>query len=85
MKSALMVWGGWDGHEPVQVSQRFARLLREKGFDVEVSDTLDAFLDVEKLKGLHLIVSAWTMGSIKREQLSPVLEAVELIGEPVKR
>ena len=76
MKKALIVQGGWDGHEPVQVSQRFARLLREKGFEVEVSDTLDAFLDVEKLKALHLIVSCWTMGSITREQLSPVLEAV---------
>jgi uncharacterized protein len=76
MKRAIIVQGGWDGHEPVLVSQRLARLLRDKGFDVEVSDTLDAFLDVEKLKALHLIVPAWTMGTIKREQLAPVIEAV---------
>ncbi len=76
MKKALIVQGGWDGHEPVQVSQRFARLLRENGFEVEVSDTLDAYLDVEKLKALDLIVSCWTMGTIKREQMLPVIEAV---------
>ena len=41
MKSALMVWGGWDGHEPKQCVDIFAPLLDEQGFRVEVSDTLD--------------------------------------------
>ncbi len=75
-KKALVVQGGWDGHEPVKVSERFAAVLRAEGFEVEVSDTLDAFLDVEKLKKLHLIVSCWTMGKITGEQRSAVCEAV---------
>lgn len=75
-KKALIVQGGWDGHEPVLVSKRFAEVLRREGFEVELSDTLDAFLDVEKLKGLHLIVSCWTMGKITNEQRSAVSEAV---------
>ncbi len=76
MKKALVVQGGWDGHEPVQVSDRFVHLLKQEGFSVELSDTLDAFLDVEKLKQLHLIVPVWTMGKITNEQLAPVIEAV---------
>jgi len=76
LKKALIVQGGWDGHEPVQVSQIFANILKSEGFDVEVSDTLDSFLDAEKLKSLHIIVPAWTMGKITREQVRPVLEAV---------
>ena len=76
MKKALIVQGGWDGHEPVQVSQRFKKLLEQEGFEVELSDTLDAFLDVEKLKALDLIVPLWTMGRIEENQLYPVLEAV---------
>ncbi len=76
MKKALIVQGGWDGHEPVQVSEIFARVLKEEGFDVTVSDTLDAFLDAEKLKSLNLIVPVWTMGKITGEQCTPVLEAV---------
>jgi len=76
-KKALIVWGGWDGHEPEQVAGIFAAQLRDSGFDVEVSDTLDAFLDADKLKGLDLIVPEWTMGQITREQLKGVLEAVE--------
>jgi uncharacterized protein len=75
-RKALIVQGGWDGHEPVQVTEVFRKTLVDCGFDVEVSDTLDAFLDVEKLKSLHLIIPVWTMGQIKNEQCQPVLEAV---------
>jgi uncharacterized protein len=75
-RKALIVQGGWDGHEPVQVTEVFRKTLVDCGFDVEVSDTLDAFLDVEELKSLHLIIPVWTMGQIKNEQCQPVLEAV---------
>ncbi len=76
-KSALIVWGGWDGHEPQQVAGLFEEALTKHGFQVEVADTLDAFLDEEKLKSLSLIVPVWTMGKITNEQLKPVLNAVE--------
>lgn len=77
MKKALIVWGGWDGHEPEQVAGIFAESLRGKGFEVEVSSTLDSFRDEEKLKALDLIVPEWTMGTIKKEQLNLLLEAVK--------
>jgi len=73
---ALIVQGGWDGHQPKEVAELFEKALIEDGFEVEVSDTLDAFLDVEKLKGLDLIVPIWTMGSITGDQLSGVVQAV---------
>ena len=76
-RKALIVWGGWDGHEPQQVAEIFERELTSKGFDVEVSDTLDAFKDGEKLKQLSLIVPIYTMSQITGEQLNPVLQAVE--------
>jgi len=77
MKKALIVQGGWQGHEPKQVSELFASALRGQGFQVEVSDTLDAFLDVNALKSLDLIIPEWTMGTIRPEQLNPLLEAVQ--------
>ena len=76
MKKALIVWGGWDGHEPEQVAKVFERVLKLDGFEVEVSPTLDAFKDEEKLMGLNLIVPCWTMGSITDEQAKPVINAV---------
>ncbi len=75
-KKALIVRGGWDGHEPVQVSEIFGGLLEAEGFEVEISDTLNSFKDEEKLLGLSLIVPIWTMGEISNEQLQPVLKAV---------
>lgn len=76
MKSALIVYGGWDGHEPKQVSEIFARILKEEGFLVEVSDTLDSFNDAEKVNALDLIIPIWTMGKISWEQQQNVVEAV---------
>jgi len=68
MRQALIVQGGWDGHEPVQVADIFARVLREEGFEVRISDTLDSLLDKEYLLSLHLLVPEWTMGKITPEQ-----------------
>lgn len=76
MKQALIVQGGWQGHEPKQVADILADSLRGRGFEVEISDTLDSLKDVEKLKALDLIVPEWTMGTIEKEQLQPLLEAV---------
>ncbi len=77
MKSALVVWGGWDGHEPKQCADIFAQWLKEQGFEVRVSDTLDSYLDTDKLKKLSLIVPIWTMGAITGGQEKSLLEAVK--------
>ncbi len=77
MKKALIVWGGWDGHEPRQVAGIFREMLEREGFDVEVSDTLEAFSDAEKLKALDLIVPVWTMGKIDKQLASNVSAAVQ--------
>lgn len=72
----LIVWGGWDGHEPEPVANLFAELLRGEGFAVEMSNTLDSFLDTERLKQLALIVPVWTMGQLTGDQQNSVCEAV---------
>jgi type 1 glutamine amidotransferase len=74
---ALIVWGGWKGHEPEQVADVLAAALRSRDFYVEVSDTLDAFLDRERLARLDLIVPIWSIGTIGDEQLAGLLAAVE--------
>ncbi len=75
-KKALIVWGGWDGHEPEKVAAIFKNVLSEKKFEVEVSNTLDSFNDKAKLAALDLIVPVWTMGKISGEQCGNVCEAV---------
>ena len=76
MRKALIVQGGWQGHEPEAVAEIFARVLRDRDFRVEVADDLDAFRDVKKLSKLDLIVPHWTMGEIGKEQLTPLLQAI---------
>ena len=49
-QKALIFYGGWDGHQPELVSQRFKRMLEKEGFEVTLSDTLECLADKEALK-----------------------------------
>jgi type 1 glutamine amidotransferase len=75
-KKALIVWGGWLGHEPEQVANLFGGVLEKEGFSVEIYDTLDVCLDTEIMQSLHLFIPVWTMGKITTEQCNGVSEAV---------
>ena len=75
MKKALIVWGGWDGHEPKQCADIAADILRKENFDVTVSATLDSFTDEALMKSLDLIVPVWTMGAIAGPQEAGLLNA----------
>jgi type 1 glutamine amidotransferase len=77
VKSVLFVCGGWEGHEPEKCAYVFAPFLREKGYEVEVSGTLDSYLDEEKMRSLDLVVQIWSMGEISDEQEKGLLEAVK--------
>lgn len=77
MKKALIVWGGWLGHQPEEVAAIFEEQLKQEGFEVEVSNTLEAFADVEKLKSLDLIIPVWTMGEIESQLVKNVSAAVQ--------
>jgi type 1 glutamine amidotransferase len=76
MKSALFVWGGWEGHEPKQCVDIFAPLLRAEGYEVTISDTLDSYLDRERMHSYSLIVQVYTMATITREQEKGLLDAI---------
>ena len=77
MKSALFVVGGWDGHEPKLSAGIFTGCLQKEGYHTEVAETLDVFLDAEKLGRFDLIVPVWTMGTITNDQEKGLLDAIE--------
>lgn len=72
MSDALIVWGGWDGHQPEAFAELCAAMLRDEGLEVEVSPTLDALAGA---RGLRLVVPIWTMGEIAPEPLAALLDA----------
>ena len=76
-KKAIMVWGGWEGHEPKQCADIFAPILEAEGFAVTISDTLDTYKDRDLMAEQDLVVPTWTMGQIEREQEQGLLAAVD--------
>ena len=76
-KTALINWGGWDGHEPEACANLFADLLREKDFEVKVVSDLDIYTDEAYMQSLNLIVPAWTMSDISDEQEAGLLKTVK--------
>ena len=76
-KKAIMVWGGWEGHEPKQCVDIFAPILEEDGFAVTISNTLDTYKDRDLMAEQDLVVPAWTMGQIEGEQEQGLLAAVD--------
>jgi type 1 glutamine amidotransferase len=75
-RQALIVWGGWDGHQPDLVADLFREQLEAENFSVEVSNDLDAFLNLDRFRNLKLIVPVVTMSTITFEQCASVREAV---------
>lgn len=76
MKKALIFRGGWDGHQPNLVSERFAKLLEKNGINAEIHDGIECLADAEKLLEYDLIVACMTMSEIPREYERNVSEAV---------
>ena len=75
-KRALIVHGGWAGHEPRVIAEILGQALMDNGVQVTLSDTLDAFRNEKKLDSYDLLVPHWTMGQIEKDQLAPLLGAV---------
>ena len=76
MRSALIVWGGWDGHDPEQCAAIYRRWLHEDGFSVRVETDPAVFGD-PSIKDLSLIVPIYTMSKIKNEDAKAFAAAVE--------
>ena len=76
MREALIVWGGWSGHEPEQGAAIVGAMLEEDGFSVELSHTTKAFAD-PALRDLSLIVPIYTMSKIEKEELTNLTKAVQ--------
>lgn len=74
-KSALIVWGGWDGHTPKESAQLVEALLNSHQYDVKVETSTKAFI-TENLADYDLIVPVITMSTIERDELDNLIKAV---------
>ena len=76
MKQALIVFGGWAGHQPKECAEIVARMLRDDGMEVVMENTTEAFTD-PKLAEFSLIVPIVTMSTIEKEEIDNLSAAVQ--------
>ncbi|MEM1058968.1 MAG: ThuA domain-containing protein [Verrucomicrobiota bacterium] len=75
MKKALILQGGWEGHQPAAFAGLYAAMLGELGVEAEAFDALEPLHDPDLLARHDLIVPCWSFGDLD-EKASENLEAV---------
>ncbi|HAP56905.1 MAG: ThuA domain-containing protein [Sphaerochaeta sp.] len=75
-KKALLLVGGWDGHQPELVAKRFSTFLGESGFEVQLERSLDILQDREYLFSLDLFIPIWTMGELHSKLTNHLADAI---------
>ena len=76
MRKAMIVWGGWSGHDPDLCASMIKSWLKTAGFKVRVETTTEAFLD-PAIRDLSLIIPIYTMSKIDKPEALALCEAVK--------
>lgn len=76
-RRALVVRGGWEGHQPVEATDLFIPFLHEQGFTVDVHDSPAPYADADLMAVTDLVVQCVTMSTIERDQFAGLRSAVE--------
>ena len=76
-KRAVVVRGGWEGHQPVEATDLFLPFLRENGYDVQLESSPAIYADSAAMAAADLIVQCVTMSTIERDQVAGLRTAVE--------
>jgi type 1 glutamine amidotransferase len=75
-RRALVVRGGWDGHSPIEATDRFIPFLKEHGFDVAVFEGPEVYTEQDRLVETDLVVHCFTFGVGTDEQIMGLSNAV---------
>jgi type 1 glutamine amidotransferase len=76
MRKAMIVWGGWAGHDPDLCASMIRSWLTAEGFEVRVETKTEAFLD-PALKDMSLVIPIYTMSKIEKAEAQALCEAVK--------
>jgi type 1 glutamine amidotransferase len=75
-RTALVVRGGWEGHQPVPATDRFIPHLEANGFDVRVEDSPAVYAEPDYMAGVDLVMQCMTMSTIAPDELAGLTAAV---------
>lgn len=79
MESALLIWGGYEPHEPKEALERFVPFLQHAGFEVIQRNSLSVYEDELPVRRPTLIVHIvqnWTTGDLTPGQFQHLSAAV---------
>lgn len=74
-KTALIFWGGWEGHTPERSAGIVRDILTGHGYDVRFEPGTKVLAD-PAIAQLDLIVPVITMSTIEKEELKNLVDAV---------
>ena len=74
---ALVVRGGWDGHQPVEATNLFLPHLESSGFSVRVEEGPAVYADADYMATVDLIVQCNTMNTIEKAEFLGLRAAIE--------
>jgi type 1 glutamine amidotransferase len=75
-RKAMIVWGGWAGHDPDLCASIIHGWLRSVGFDVRMETRTEVFLDPD-IKDYSLIIPIYTMSKIEKPEALALCDAVK--------
>lgn len=75
-KQALIVRGGWPGHDPVAATDVFIPALEDAGFHLDIEDTPEVYADATAMSRYDLVVQCMTLGSATVDEVAGLRDAV---------
>lgn len=76
-RRALVVRGGWDGHQPEATTDLFLPFLRAQGFEVEVGTDPEVYADADRMTTTDLVLQCVTMSQASGAAVAGLRAAVE--------
>lgn len=73
---ALIVRGGWEGHDPIAATDLFIPTLENADFDVDIEDTPEIYADAAVMSRYDLVVQCMSMGSATVDEVDGLRQAV---------
>ena len=67
-KKVLIMWGGWEGHQPELFVEQVKNWLENEAIDYVVSNDLNDYANFEFLSKFNLIIQSVTMSQLTNEQ-----------------
>ena len=75
-RTAMIVWGGWAGHDPDLCASMIREWLKAEGFEVRVETETASFLD-PAIRDYSLIIPIYTMAKLEKAEAKALCDAVE--------